>query len=81
MQDNNVPLIPIACFDAIIHHDPADGTHPPGTQGVTPLVERLLPCLWANICALRNVNGNGKIADKKYVLVWKRQALIHLLAL
>jgi hypothetical protein len=53
MQDNNMPLIAISCFNDLTHRDPGNGTHPAGTHGVTSLVEPLLPCLWANLCALR----------------------------
>ena len=75
MRDQNQPLIPIACIDSLIHNIPGSNPSTP------PLVEQLMPRLWANLCSVRNVEGNGKVEDKKRVLSRKREVLVQLLSL
>lgn len=75
MQDQNQPLIPIARIDSLIHNIP--GSNP----SIPPLVEQLMPRLWANLCSVRNIEGNGKVEDKKRVLSRKREVLVQLLSL
>ena len=46
MRDQNQPLIPIACIDSLIHNIPGSNPSTP------PLVEQLMPRLWANLCSV-----------------------------